>query len=44
VYRTPGWPVSLMSLGLYATVLVFGCSLYVLSQTARVTAAGAATP
>jgi hypothetical protein len=44
LYRTPGWPVPLMSLGLYATVLVLACSLYLLSQTARAPAAGAGTP
>jgi hypothetical protein len=38
-YRLPGWPVPLMSLGLYAVVLVFGCCLYLLGQTARVSAA-----
>lgn len=32
VYRLPGWPVALMSLGLYATVLTFGCCLYLLGR------------
>jgi hypothetical protein len=40
-YRLPGWPVPLMSLGLYAVVLVFGCSLYLLRQTSRVSASRA---
>ncbi len=30
VYRIEGWPVPLMSLGLYATVLVFAASLLLL--------------
>jgi hypothetical protein len=37
-YRLPGWPVPLMSLGLYAVVLVFGCCLYLLGQAGRVSA------
>jgi hypothetical protein len=44
VYRTPDWPVPLMSLGLYATTVVFACCLYVLSQTARAPATRAGTP
>jgi hypothetical protein len=30
VYRLPGWPIALMSLGLYATVLVYACCLSLL--------------